>query len=98
MDWGTDRGYFPETAKSIFIAENPEEKEAEKREFERAGLNINYVDGGHYLGEYLGLREELEEWVRPKVEAWAHGVRILAKIAKWYPQSAYASLGVSLQI
>ena len=42
--------------------------------------------------------DELEEWVRPKVEAWAHSVRILAKMANCYPQSAYAGLGVSLQI
>ena len=26
MDQGVDRGYFPEPAKSIFIANNPEEK------------------------------------------------------------------------
>ena len=46
----------------------------------------------------MGPREELEEWVRSKVEAWAHGVRILAKIARQYPQSAYAGLGMSLQL
>ena len=46
-------------AKSIFIVDNPEGKDAAKREFERAGLNLNYVDGGRYLGAYLGPREEL---------------------------------------
>ena len=46
----------------------------------------------------MGTREELEEWLRPKVDAWANGVRILAKTAKRYPQSAYAGLGVSLQL
>ena len=46
MDWES----FPEPDKYIFIADNPEEKEAEKKEFEQAGLNLNYVDGGHYLG------------------------------------------------
>ena len=45
----------------------------------------------------MGSMEELEEWVRTKVEAWAHEVSILAKIAKRYPQLAYAGLGVSLQ-
>ena len=43
-------------------------------------------------------REELEEGVLPKVEAWAHGVRTLAKIVKRYLQSAYSGLGMSLQI
>ena len=46
IDRGPDRGYFPEPAKSLFIANNPEKKEAAKREFERTGLNLNYVDCG----------------------------------------------------
>ena len=85
-------------AKSLFIAENPEEKEETKREFEQTGLNINYVDGSQYMGRFLGPREELEDWVRPKVEAWSHRVCTLAKISKRYPQSIYAGLGMSLQI
>ena len=40
---------------------------------------------------------ELEEWVKPQVVAWAHGVRVLAKIARQHPQSAYVGLGMSLQ-
>ena len=46
----------------------------------------------------MGPREELKASVHPKVEAWAHWVRNLAKIAKWYPQSAYAGLGVLIHI
>ena len=30
----------------------------------------------------MGPREKLEAWVRPKVEAWAHRICNLAKIAK----------------
>ena len=82
MDWG----YLPKPARSLFIIDNPEEKEASKRKFERAVLNLKYIDDSQYLGGYLGLREELEEWVRPKLEEWAHGVRTLAKIVNWYPQ------------
>ena len=98
MEHGADRGYFSEPAKSLFIADNLEVKEAANREFERAGLNLNYIDGGRYMGAYLGPREELEEWVWPKVEAWAHGFCILAKISKRYPQSEYAGLGMLLQL
>ena len=36
--------------------------------------------------------------MQPKVEALDHGVRYLPKIAKKYPQLAYAGLGMSLQI
>ena len=46
----------------------------------------------------MGPRDELEDWVRPKVEAWSYRVRILAKIAKQYPQSTYAVLGMLLQL
>ena len=46
----------------------------------------------------MGHREELEAWVRPKVEAWDLRVRILAKIYKQYPQSSYAGLGILIQI
>ena len=95
---GTERGYFPEPAKSLFIACNPEDKEAAKKEFEQACLNLNYVDSGRYLGAYWGPREELEYWMQPKVEAWAHGVCTLSKIANWYPQFAYTGLGMSLQL
>ena len=56
MDWGSDRGYFLEPAKSIFIADNPEEKEATKREFEQEGLNINYAYGSRYLGGLFGAQ------------------------------------------
>ena len=44
----------------------------------------------------MGPRDELEAWVRPNMEAWDHGVRTLAKIAKRYSQSAYTCLGLLL--
>ena len=65
---GPDQGYFSEMAKSIFIADIPAKKEAARQEFERARINLNYVDGSRYMGAYLGPREDIEEWVRPKVE------------------------------
>ena len=97
MDQGADQGYFPKPSKSLFIADNRDEKEAANREFEQAVLNINCVYGGHYLGGYLGPREDLEERVCHKVEAWAHGVIILAKIEKRRPHFSYAGLGMLLQ-
>ena len=81
IDQGPEWGYFPELAKSLFIANNPEEKEVAERKVEQVGLNLNYIDGSQYLGSYLGPREELEEWVWPNVESREYGVRTLAKIA-----------------
>ena len=37
------------------------------------------------MGAYFGTREELKEWVRPKVEAWAHRVFTQTNLSKWYP-------------
>ena len=36
--------------------------------------------------------------MKPQVEAWAHGVRVLFKIARQHSQSAYAGLVMSLQL
>ena len=58
---------------------------------------MNFFSGSRYLGAYLGTQEELEVWVKPQVEAWAHGVRVLAKKARWHLQLDYSGLGMSLQ-
>ena len=50
------------------------------------GLELKFVGSSWYLGAYLGPWEDLEAWVKPKVEAWTHGVRTLDKIYKRHPQ------------
>ena len=81
MERGPDRGYIPEPAKSLFISDTPGQEEAAKREFEAEGSALHFVIGSRYLGGYLGPQEELEALVRPQVESWAHGVRVLGKIS-----------------
>ena len=76
MKRGSERGYFPESAKSLFISDTPGQEESAKREFAKEGLFLNFVSGSPYLGEYLRPQEESEAWVEPQVEAWAHGVRV----------------------
>ena len=97
MKRGLDRGYLPKPTNSFFISDTPGQEEAEKREFAKEGLCLNFVSGSHYLGAYLGPQEELEAWVKPQMEAWAHGIRVLAKISRRHPQSAYDRLVMSLQ-
>ena len=58
---------------------------------------LNFISSSRYLGAYLGPQAELEAWVKPQVEAWANGVKVLAKIHRRHPQSAYAGLGMLLQ-
>ena len=78
--------------------DTPGQEAAARREFAAEGLTLNFVSGSRYLGAYLGPQAELEVWVKPKVEAWAHEVKVLVKIARKHPQSAYAGLGMSLQL
>ena len=97
MKRGTDQGYFPEPAKSLFFSDTPGQEAAAKREISAERLTLKFVSGSRYLGAYLGPQAELEAWVKPQVEAWAHEVMVLAKIAQRQPHSAYAGLGMSLQ-
>ena len=98
MKRGPDRGYFPEPDNHLFISDTPGQEAGAKREFAAEGLNLNFVSGSRYLGAYLGLQAKLEAWVKPKVEAWAHRVKVLVQISRRNPQLAYAVLGMSLQL
>ena len=64
MKRGKDRGYFLESAKSLFISDTSGQEEAAKREFAKEGLCLNFVSGSRYLGAYLGPQEELEAWLK----------------------------------
>ena len=46
----------------------------------------------------MGPREDLEAWVRLKVESWAHGVCTLDKTENQYLQLACAGLVMWIQI
>ena len=85
MKRGQDRGFFSDLANSLFILEIPGQEETAKREFSVKGLTLNLVSGNWYSEAYLGPQEELEVWVKPQVEAWAHGVRVLGKISQRQP-------------
>ena len=85
MKRGPDRGYFPELDKSLFISDTPGQEEAAKREFAKEVLVLNFNRGSRYLGAYLFPQKELEAWVKPQVETWVHGVKVLGKIARRHP-------------
>ena len=42
--------------------------------------------------------DRLRAWVKPQVETWAHGVRVLGKIPRRHPKSAFAGLRIFLQL
>ena len=78
--------------------DTPGKEEAARQEFPAEGLELNVVSGSRYIGAYLGPQEEFAAWVKPQVEAWAHEVRVLGKIAQQHPQTACFSLGMLLQL
>ena len=82
MKRGPERVYSPEPAKYLFISDTLGQEEAEKREFAIEGITLKFVSGSRYLGAYLGPRDQLEAWLKPKVESRFHGVRVLGKIAR----------------
>ena len=82
MERGPYRGYFPNPAKSIFILDTPGQEEEVRQEFAAEGLVIIFFSGSPFLGGYLGYQEELGVWVKPQVDSWAHGLRVLGKTAQ----------------
>ena len=59
---------------------------------------LNFFSGSRYLQAYIGPQEELDVWVKPQVEAWAHEVRFLGKISRGQTQLAYAYWGMPIQL
>ena len=81
MERGPDQGYSPEPAKSLFILHTPDQEEVARTGFAVEGIVLNFIRGSQYLEACLGPQEELVVWVKPQVEAWAHMVTVLGKIA-----------------
>ena len=93
---GTHRGYYPEPAKSWFVCTEAEEPAARKV-FEEAGMAMQFCRGHRYVGGFVGSEAALEEWLQPKVEAWAEAVRTLGQVARRFPHTAYCGVTMSLQ-
>ena len=98
MERGPYRGYFPNPAKFLFISETPGQEEATRGEFAEEGIELNFVSRSCYIWAYIGPQEELEAWVKPKLEAWVHGFRVLGRISRRHLQLSYAGLGMLLQL
>lgn len=90
--WGPSRGYYPEPDKCVLVSTN----EAQARVV-LARFPFQYRSGHRYVGSFVGPDEDRREWLRPQIQQWLHGVRCLAKVARRFPQTAYAGLVKSLQ-
>ena len=88
------RGYYPEPSKSVVICRDDCREQAAKH-LEK--FNFKYTNGHRYLGTFIGTPEARKQWLEPQIEQWAGRVRKLARIARKYPQSAFAGMTKSLQ-
>ena len=50
-----------------------------------------------YLGGFIGGSDFKHEWVKEKAKVWVDGVKILASVAKRFPQTAFAGVTFCLQ-
>jgi hypothetical protein len=91
---GPARGYFPEPAKSILICDPPV---LERAKIVLDEFDFQYKDGHRYVGGFIGTRASRLEWLEPQIQKWIDGIESLAKVAKRFPQTAYAGLVKSLQ-
>jgi hypothetical protein len=81
-------------AKSIFIcaqANWPGAKEILE------AFSFKFTDRYRYVGGFLGSDAALSQWLVPQIQQWVQGIALLAKVAKRYPQTAFAGLTNSLQ-
>jgi hypothetical protein len=94
LQLGPRRGYFPEPEKSILIVptDTPTTSLSLLDEFD-----FQRTEGHRYLGGFVGSGPTEADWIDPQIEKWVAGVHELSKVARRYPQTAYAGLSKSLQ-
>ena len=94
--YGPSVGYFPSPEKSWCIVPAAEE-EAARAAHDAEGVCPRFTRGHRYVGGFVGSDAMEDAWILPQVQVWTAGVRALARVAKRYPQTAYAGFAWSLQ-
>jgi hypothetical protein len=92
---GPARGYFPSPEKSVVLV-RPADQLAAHSHLE--DFQFRYQAGARYLGSFLGAESERDAWLAAKIDTWISAVQTLVKIAKRYPQMAYAGMARSFQM
>jgi hypothetical protein len=94
LELGPRRGYFPEPEKSILITPlaTPSSALDALTEF-----NFHRSTGHRYLGGFVGSATDETNWIDPQINQWISGIEALSKVARRYPQTAYAGFTKSLQ-
>ena len=92
---GPPPGYYP-NSKKCWLVIKPEKESRAKEMFAGTGINIT-TEGRKHLGEALGSRSYLEQYVGRKVEDWVGEVTRLAEFARSQPQASYAAFAFGLR-
>ena len=45
---------------------------------------MSFTKGQQYMGGFCGRKEEMEQWVRPKVQEWEETIDTLGRFAVRY--------------
>ena len=88
--------HLPEPEKSYVICPKADEENA-RAAFQALDLSVKYCRGHRYVGGYVGSTAMRDRWITPQVDKWVGAVKVLAKVAARYPQSAYVGFTMSLQ-
>ena len=91
---GPRYGYVTKPSKSILVCKKRDEMAA-KICLSRFGFT--YCQGTRYLGSFIGADGERELWLEPKIQLWVEGIKSMGKVARRFPQTAYAGMTRSLQ-
>ena len=68
MEKGLYHRYLPDPERSWHIFAEGKEKEEVKSDFDAKGIKVRFTRGQKYLGGFCGRQEEMEQWIRPKVQ------------------------------
>ena len=94
---GPQVGYYLEQKKSWYICKAKDE-EFTMQVFDEKGLTIQYSRERKYPEGFIGNSDSKEDWLHEKLADWADAVKILAKTAVQYLQTAYVGFVFCLQV
>ena len=86
---GPSISYNPKAEKSWLIVK-PEKLKLAENIFADTNINIT-VEGKRHLGAAIGKTEFKAKYIREIVQDWCMQIKVLSKVAKIYPQSAYCA-------
>ena len=88
------KGYFLETTNSILVISV---QIVTRVQYFFCSIGLKIVTGNWYLGGYIRNVVPQAEWLGEKVHYWEETIKIVAGVARNYPQAAYAGLNNFLQ-